>query len=144
MFIGYFLTGYLLASLKIEKMTDILRMRRFQTLMTSVRVEIRQNLWQVRFVLLRMLWSANLKARGFLLCFEIQTKYSLLEVQFSEKNLFGTQNLSSNCFFNLDLTVYRHLLVLHSSFSNLFHKRGPRKEILKSDDLLILFGKYTF
>ena len=67
MFIGYFLTGYLLASLKIEKMTDILRMRRFQTLMTSVRVEIRQNLWQVRFVLLRMLWSANLKARGFLL-----------------------------------------------------------------------------
>ena len=47
--------GYLLASLKIEKMTDILRMRRFQTLMTSVRVEIRQNLWQVRFVLLRML-----------------------------------------------------------------------------------------
>ena len=66
MFIGYFLMGYLLASLKIEKMTDILRMRRFQTLMTSVRVEIRQNLWQVRFVLLRMLWSANLKARGFL------------------------------------------------------------------------------
>ena len=59
--------GYLLASLKIEKMTDILRMRRFQTLMTSVRVEIRQNLWQVRFVLLRMLWSANLKARDFLL-----------------------------------------------------------------------------
>ena len=66
MFIGYFLMGYLLASLKIEKMTDILRMRRFQTLMTSVRVEIRQNLWQVRFVLLRMLWSANLKAGGFL------------------------------------------------------------------------------
>ena len=66
MFIGYFLMGYLLASLKIEKLTDILRMRRFQTLMTSVRVEIRQNLWQVRFVLLRMLWSANLKARGFL------------------------------------------------------------------------------
>ena len=66
MFIGYFLMGYLLASLKIEKMTDILRMRRFQTLMTSVRVEIRQNLWPVRFVLLRMLWSANLKARGFL------------------------------------------------------------------------------
>ena len=66
MFIGYFLMGYLLASLKIEKMTDILRMRRFQTLMTSVRVEIRQNLWQVRFVLLRMLWSANLKARSFL------------------------------------------------------------------------------
>ena len=70
MFIGYFLMGYLLASLKIEKMTDILRMRRFQTLMTSVRVEIRQNLWQVRFVLLRMLWSANLKARGFLLIFK--------------------------------------------------------------------------
>ena len=67
MFIGYFLMGYLLTSLKIEKMTDILRMRRFQTLMTSVRVEIRQNLWQVRFVLLRMLWSANLKAGGFLL-----------------------------------------------------------------------------
>ena len=44
MFIGYFLMGYLLASLKIEKMTDILRMRRFQTLMTSVRFEIRQNL----------------------------------------------------------------------------------------------------
>ena len=66
MFIGYFLMGYLLASLKIEKMTDILCMRRFQTLMTSVRVEIRQNLWQIRFVLLRMLWSANLKARGFL------------------------------------------------------------------------------
>ena len=69
MFIGYFLMGYLLASLKIEKMTDILRMRRFQTLMTSVRVKIRQNLWQVRFILLRMLWSANLKARGFLLYF---------------------------------------------------------------------------
>ena len=67
MFIGYFLMGYLLAPLKIEKMTDILCMRRFQTLMTSVRVEIRQNLWQVRFVLLCMLWSANLKARGFLL-----------------------------------------------------------------------------
>ena len=65
--IGYFLMGYLLASLKIEKMADILRIRRFQTLMTSVRVEIKQNLWQVRFVLLRMLWSANLKARGFLL-----------------------------------------------------------------------------
>ena len=62
--------GYLLASLKIEKMTDFLRMRRFQTLMTSVRVEIRQNLWQVRFVLLRMLWSANLKARGFLFSFK--------------------------------------------------------------------------
>ena len=71
MFIGYFLMGYLLASLKIEKMTDILRMRRFQTLMTSVRVEIRQNLWQVRFVLLRMLWSANLKAGGFLFCINI-------------------------------------------------------------------------
>ena len=70
MFIGYFLMGYLLASLKVEKMTDILRMRRFQTLMTSVRVEIRQNLWQVRFVLLRMLWSANLKAGGFLLGFK--------------------------------------------------------------------------
>ena len=51
-------------------MTDILRMRRFQTLMTSVRVEIMQNLWQVRFVLLRMLWSANLKAGGFLLIFD--------------------------------------------------------------------------
>ena len=72
MFIGYFLMGYLLASLKIEKMTDILRMRRFQTLMTSVRVEIRQNLWHVRFVLLRMLWSANLKARGFLLFIDLR------------------------------------------------------------------------
>ena len=77
MFIGYFLMGYLLTSLKIEKMTDILRMRRFQTLMTSVRVEIRQNLWQVRFVLLRMLWSANLKARGFLLLFIYLTSVAI-------------------------------------------------------------------
>ena len=74
MFIGYFLMGYLLALLKIEKMTDILRMRRFQTLMASVRVEIRQNLWQVRFVLLRMLWSANLKAGGFLFIIKTREK----------------------------------------------------------------------
>ena len=84
MFIGYFLMGYLLASLKIEKMTDILRMRRFQTLMTSVRVEIRQNLWQVRFVILRMLWSANLKARGFLLLLKKELKIQ----EHPRKNIF--------------------------------------------------------
>ena len=74
-------------------------MRRFPTLMTSVRVEIRQNLWQVRFVLLRMLWSANLKAGGFLLALISTTRHTLKgEISFLILSSKYTLEILTECY----------------------------------------------